>query len=54
MAATTPKHLEKLGPDSAPVTRAGKYSAVARLQGLWAQFERSDTVLLGINADPAC
>ena len=52
MASTTPKHLEKLGPDSAPVTRAGKYSAVARLQGLWAQFDRSDTVLIVINADP--
>ena len=51
MASTTPKHLEKIAPATV-VTRAGKVSATARLQGLWAQFQRNDTVLILINADP--
>ena len=51
MASTTPKHLEKVSP-KLTATRLGKISATARLQGLWAQFERSDTVLVVINADP--
>ena len=51
MASTTPKHLEKIAPATL-VTRAGKVSATARLQGLWAQFQRNDTVLILINADP--
>ena len=51
MASTTAKGLEKLAPDK-NATCSGKTSAVARLQGLWAQFERTDTVLIAINADP--
>ena len=51
MASTTPKGLEKLAPEKNP-TSSGKNSALTRLQALWAQFERTDTVLIAINADP--
>jgi len=45
------KRLEKIADNN--VTRsASKNSAVARLNGFWAIFERSDTVLIVINADP--
>ncbi|MGI6656207.1 MAG: DHH family phosphoesterase [Desulfobulbus sp.] len=42
--------LEKIGDT---VTRsASKNSALTRLNGLWSVFEKSDTVLIVINADP--
>ena len=45
------KRLEKIADDN--ITRsASKNSATARLNGFWAIFERSDTVLIVINADP--
>jgi nanoRNase/pAp phosphatase (c-di-AMP/oligoRNAs hydrolase) len=45
------KRLEKIADDN--ITRsASKNSAIARLNGFWAIFERSDTVLIVINADP--
>jgi len=45
------KRLEKIAIDN--ITRsASKNSAIARLNGLWAIFERNDTVLIVINADP--
>jgi Exopolyphosphatase-related proteins len=45
------KRLEKIAIDN--ITRsASKNSAIARLQGFWAIFERHDTVLIIINADP--
>lgn len=43
--------LEKIADNN--ITRsASKNSAAARVNGLWAVFERSDTVLIVINADP--
>lgn len=51
MASTTPKRLEKIAHDNITCS-ASKNSAAARLQGLLAQFERNDTVLIVINADP--
>ncbi len=45
------KRLEKIADNN--ITRsASKNSAVARLNGFWAIFERSDNVLIVINADP--
>ena len=45
------KRLEKIADNN--ITRsASKNSAVARLNGFWALFERSDNVLIVINADP--
>jgi nanoRNase/pAp phosphatase (c-di-AMP/oligoRNAs hydrolase) len=45
------KRLEKIADNN--ITRSpSKNSALARLNGLWAIFERSDTVLIVINADP--
>ncbi|WP_310601163.1 DHH family phosphoesterase [Desulfobulbus sp.] len=45
------KRLEKIADNN--ITRsASKNSAIARLNGLWALFERNDTVLIIINADP--
>jgi nanoRNase/pAp phosphatase (c-di-AMP/oligoRNAs hydrolase) len=45
------KRLEKIAFDN--ITRsASKNSAIARLNGLWAVFDRNDTVLIVINADP--
>ena len=45
------KRLEKIADNN--ITRsASKNSAAARLNGLWAIFERSDTVLIVISADP--
>jgi len=45
------KRLEKIADNN--ITRsASKNSALARLNGLWAIFERSDTVLIVISADP--
>lgn len=45
------KRLEKIADNN--ITRsASKNSAVARLNGFWAIFERSDDVLIVINADP--
>ncbi|MCL2790013.1 MAG: DHH family phosphoesterase [Desulfobulbus sp.] len=45
------KRLEKIASDNI-TRRAGKNSAIARLNGLWAIFDRNDTVLIIINADP--
>ena len=45
------KRLEKIADNN--ITRsASKNSAQARLNGLWSLFERTDTVLIVINADP--
>ncbi len=45
------KRLEKIADNN--ITRSpSKNSAIARLNGFWAIFERSDTVLIVINADP--
>ena len=45
------KRLEKIADNN--ITRSpSKNSALARLNGLWAIFERSDTVLIVISADP--
>ncbi|NLX19609.1 MAG: phosphoethanolamine methyltransferase [Desulfobulbus sp.] len=45
------KRLEKIADNN--ITRsASKNSAIARLNGLWSVFERSDDVLIVINADP--
>jgi nanoRNase/pAp phosphatase (c-di-AMP/oligoRNAs hydrolase) len=45
------KRLEKIADNN--ITRsASKNSALARLNGLWAIFERSDKVLIVISADP--
>jgi len=45
------KRLEKIADNN--ITRsASKNSAIARLNGLWAIFDRNDTVLIIINADP--
>ncbi|MDY0390474.1 MAG: DHH family phosphoesterase [Desulfobulbus oligotrophicus] len=45
------KRLEKIADNN--ITRsASKNSAIARLNGFWSVFERSDTVLIAINADP--
>ncbi len=45
------KRLEKIS-DGNITCSASKNSALTRLNGLWAIFERSDTVLIVINADP--
>ena len=48
---STHKRLEKIADNN--ITRSpSKNSALARLNGLWSIFERSDTVLIVINADP--
>ncbi|MGE4559609.1 MAG: bifunctional oligoribonuclease/PAP phosphatase NrnA [Desulfobulbus sp.] len=45
------KRLEKIADNN--ITRSpNKNSAIGRLNGFWAIFERSDTVLIVINADP--
>lgn len=51
MASTIPKRLEKIARDNI-TSSASKNSATARLHGFWSLFERSDTVLIVINADP--
>ena len=51
MASTTPKRLEKIAQDNITCSPS-KNSALARLHGFWAHFERTDNVLIVINADP--
>ena len=51
MASSRSKRLEKIA-DNNITSSPSKNSALARLLGFWANFDKTDRVLIAINADP--